>query len=101
MRIDRTFKQGDSVQIIDPENPLYGSLGTVFRLKDKKCHVRFDDGQILEFSLHDIGPILDYQTHKTLYRSHLIQLQLLAVDIGDRTWFEEIKGIIIKLDYLP
>ena len=101
MRIHRSFQQGDLVQIIDPSSPQYSLLVTIVSIKDGKCIVKLEDGQNIELSLHDLGPVLDYRAHKTLYRAHLIQMQLLAVDLGDRKWFDELKEIIEKLDFLP
>lgn len=101
MRIHRLFQQGDIVQIINHQSPLYGMLLTLESIQGDKYLVSLVGGQKNDFFLHDLGPWLGYHFHKKLYKAHLIQIQILAVDIGDRPWFDEIKEVIKKLDFFP
>jgi hypothetical protein len=100
MRIHRLFQQGDMVQIINHQSPLYGMILTVDSIQSGKYFVALG-GQKNKFFLHDLGPWLGYHFHKKLYKAHLIQMQILAVDVGDRAWFDEIGEVIKKFDYLP
>lgn len=100
MRIHHLFRHGDMVQIINPDSPLYGMLTTV-HIHDQTYFVAFDNGEKIEILLHDVGPWLGYHFQKNLYRANLIQMQILAVDLGDRVWFDEIRDMIERLDYFP
>ncbi|MEW9672741.1 hypothetical protein [Ammoniphilus sp. 3BR4] len=100
MRIHQLFRHGDMVRIINPDSPLYGMLMTV-HIQDQTYFVIFDNEKKLELPHHEFGPWLGYHFYKSLYRAHLLQLQLLAVDLGDRTWFDEIRNVIERLDNLP
>jgi hypothetical protein len=90
MRLYNVLQPGTVVKVINSENHFYGLVCRIAGVESGgQYFVNFCDKKLL-FLPQEIVPWLEETRYKELYKAHLIQLQILAVDIGDRQWFDEI-----------
>ncbi|WP_017727830.1 hypothetical protein [Halalkalibacterium ligniniphilum] len=96
MRNQRAFQAGDVVRIINPNNLLYGEVSIIDSQKENYYILNLSNGKKITCYHQDIVSCLSYKEYKKLLKAHLIQLQILAVDLGDKKWFEELGEIYDK-----
>ena len=94
---EHTFTKGDIVQIINEEHMFQGQVCQIIVCAMTRYLQHLSDGQKIWVSNYEISRQLGDEQERELYKAQLIQMQHLAVDLGDEQWFNEIRA---KLDSL-
>lgn len=92
------FQKGNFVQVVDEDHQLFEEIGEISSIGVQGRYlVKFSNGHEMVLKIQEIALWLGYETDMKLHKAHLLQMQSLAVDLGDKQWFEEIGEILKKL----
>ncbi|RBW69266.1 hypothetical protein [Bacillus taeanensis] len=98
MKVCYPLRVGKIVKVINEELPI---CGEICEIKDKQKNGQFliksADGLTFSVNKSDVAPWLTSKQEMALYEAQLFQLQLLAVEINDHHWFDEIGKMLSEL----
>lgn len=94
------FQIGDQVMVMNEEDTLFSQVGSICAqgFMGKKYLVAFDNGEKQYYDAMEITHWINSTNELKLYKAQLLQLQSLAVDLGDKNWFEEIGKVLKQLE---
>lgn len=87
----KRYQKGETVTILKDDDPFHETKCSIISCeKDNRYLVRVKTGRKRSYKAEHLVAQLSHVEEQKLYREQLIQLQLLAVDLGDESWFEEV-----------
>lgn len=99
MRVKTTLSVGQRVQIVNPVSFYHEEFGSIiaYDAPTDKYVVRLDIGYVIAISFSDVIKQLNKEELTEVYKGQLMQIADLALQYGDKEWFNEACSVLNKI----